>query len=82
MKLGDYLTLRGKSPDAFAKGLGVSRRTVDRWVDGTSTPPIPTMTKVTEATDGEVTANDFLMARRQPRRGKRGRPKDDDRPAP
>jgi transcriptional regulator with XRE-family HTH domain len=64
MKLADYLTEKGIKANAFAKMIGADRSTVGRWLkprDGVVwRPDWETIKKIEKATDGLVTANDFV----------------------
>lgn len=62
MRLADYLKANSLSEAQFAELIGVNRSTVGRWAD----PERPIMPqrehlgRIVEATDGAVTANDFM----------------------
>ena len=58
MTLSEFLSERGLTDERFAQSVGVSRTTVLRWRNGLI-PERETMTRIVEATDGEVTPNDF-----------------------
>lgn len=62
MKLSEWLHANNVSPAEFAGRLGVHRSTVGRWIDPRSgaRPDWEVVPKITEATGGAVTANDFL----------------------
>lgn len=70
MRLADWLAERRMSAAEFAAKLDVHRSTVCRWIE-TPQPGEPVyrpsweqLAKIREATDGEVTANDFVDAAR------------------
>lgn len=58
MTLSEFLSERGLTDERFAQSVGVSRTTVLRWRNGLI-PERETMSRIVEATDGEVTPNDF-----------------------
>ena len=60
MTIGEWLKLVHKSTDAFGARVGVSGATVRRWRNGTCRPDWDTIQKIIEATNGAVTANDFV----------------------
>lgn len=60
MKLSDYLTHNSISPADFAKSIGVSKETVRRYIVGDRRPEREKLHTIAEATNGEVTANDFF----------------------
>ena len=68
MKLADYLNSRAMSAAEFADVLGVHRSTVSRWIEPVSDgdvvfrPSWEQIAKIREATQGQVTANDFVDA--------------------
>lgn len=59
MNLRSYLSSRGISEAAFGAQIGVSQAAVNRYVRRSRIPTPPIMAKIVEATDGQVTANDF-----------------------
>jgi transcriptional regulator with XRE-family HTH domain len=59
MKLGEWLSSKGLSQQAFADGAGISQGAVAKFVLGQRIPHKLTMRKIFVATDGQVTANDF-----------------------
>jgi DNA-binding transcriptional regulator YdaS (Cro superfamily) len=61
MKLSAYLSSVGKSRSAFAAELETSRQNVARWCEGV-TPRRQDMLRILAATEGKVTANDFMLA--------------------
>jgi transcriptional regulator with XRE-family HTH domain len=66
MKLEDYLTANALSAADFAERLGVHRGTVSRWIAQPKPgkprfrPSWEELTKISAATFGAVTANDFV----------------------
>lgn len=60
MKLGDWLKAREISEAEFGRRIGKHRATVGRWCTGESHPGKGSLGKVLKATNGEVTANDFM----------------------
>lgn len=59
MKLGEWLSSKGMSQQAFADKAGVSQGAVARFVLGRRMPNREMMRKISEATEGQVTPNDF-----------------------
>lgn len=59
MRLDTYLETKTVSDSDFADLIGVSRQAVHRYKTGERFPEKPVLTKIFEATNGEVTANDF-----------------------
>lgn len=62
MKLREYLRQHGIRPEDFAKRLKVSKSAVAMWSRGDRMPRLAALQKITKATDGAVTANDFAEA--------------------
>lgn len=60
MQLASYLTLRGISDSDFAERIGVKRQSLHRYKTGERFPERSVLQKIAEATNGEVTANDFM----------------------
>ena len=60
MKLGTYLSTAKVTPAQIASKIGVSEKAVVHWVAGNRTPRPKQMVKIIAATNGAVTANDFL----------------------
>lgn len=60
MKLAAYLSSTGKTRAAFAAELETSRQNVTRWCEGV-TPRRKDMLRILAATEGKVTALDFLL---------------------
>ena len=59
MHLKEYLHQAGLSETAFSEMVGVSQQAVSRYASGKRIPRSAVLTRITEATDGQVTANDF-----------------------
>jgi transcriptional regulator with XRE-family HTH domain len=60
MQLSAYLADKGISDADFAQAIGVTRQAVHRYKTGGRLPEWPVLAKIREATDGAVTADDFL----------------------
>jgi len=60
MTLTEYLRSRKETHDAFARRLGVHPVTVSKWCSGSMRPSWPKMGAISCATDGAVTAADFI----------------------
>lgn len=63
MKLAEYLKAKNVHVKDFAETIGVKQPTVTRYALGHRTPRPKHMVKIIEATDGKVTANDFVPTR-------------------
>jgi transcriptional regulator with XRE-family HTH domain len=63
MKLSDYMTLSNLTDDAMARMVGVDRSAVTKWRRGTIRPAWPALARLSDATKGAVTPNDFLRAK-------------------
>ena len=62
MRLADYLKAHSLTEAQFAELIGVNRSTVGRWADA-ERPIMPQrehLTRIVDATNGAVTANDFM----------------------
>lgn len=59
MTLSDYLRATQQSDAQFAREIGVKRQYVQRYRNGRIPAP-EIMSKIAEATGGQVTANDFF----------------------
>jgi transcriptional regulator with XRE-family HTH domain len=61
MRLGKYLEINNISLDEFVARLGgsSSRRSVQRWATGESTPSLEYLVQIEKLTKGAVTASDF-----------------------
>ncbi|QRG06123.1 helix-turn-helix transcriptional regulator [Xanthobacter dioxanivorans] len=60
MKLGTHLTANGITHAEFAIRIRTSQAAVTRYVLGQRTPRPDVIARISEATAGEVTANDFM----------------------
>lgn len=60
MKLKDYLSREGLTAKQFADRIGASSHGVEKWSRGERYPRQSIMARITAATGGEVTANDFF----------------------
>jgi transcriptional regulator with XRE-family HTH domain len=65
MKLGTWLKQKNMTHETFAALIGCDRSSVTRYVedDGKKQirmPPRKTLERIAQATNGEVTANDFV----------------------
>jgi predicted transcriptional regulator len=66
MNLADFMRDRGISDQEMAALVGCSEFAVRKWKYGERVPRGQAMSRLREATDGTVTANDFLPARPAP----------------
>jgi transcriptional regulator with XRE-family HTH domain len=60
MKLAEYLTAHGLTPEKFADELGVDAVSVRRYMSGARRPRWSVMAEIAALTGGKVTANDFV----------------------
>lgn len=65
MRLADWLIEQGKSPrrltqEQFAQEVGTSSSTISRLVSGRRRPSLDLARRISEVTNGKVTANDFV----------------------
>jgi transcriptional regulator with XRE-family HTH domain len=60
MRLAEYLTANGLTPEKFADELGVDAVSVRRYMSGTRRPRWAVMARIADLTGGQVTANDFV----------------------
>lgn len=65
MRLIAYLEQKGMSGSDFARQLGVDDATVNRWLPGVGKkqvrkPGWDMLERISQVTDGAVTANDFM----------------------
>ena len=70
MKLAQYLTDSGLKQEDFAKLVGISQPHVSRLLKGGTWPQRALLQRITEATGGKVTADDFLVP--EPSNGQQG----------
>jgi len=71
MQLGEYLTLTGQSPSAFAGKIKVPASTITRILRGERTPQLDTVAKIKVGTGGAVTADDLTPAQKPPPKRRR-----------
>lgn len=62
--LETYLEEAGLTLDDFGRRIGVSAVTIHRWAKGKSRPSWTNVSLIEQATDGVVTAQDFVPAKR------------------
>jgi 3,4-dihydroxy 2-butanone 4-phosphate synthase/GTP cyclohydrolase II len=60
MRLAEYLDLKGIKRGEFAEAIGVSGGWITQLCDGSGWPSREVAEKIAAATEGDVTANDFL----------------------
>lgn len=58
-----YRKRNGLTLEAFGKLVGAAKGTVSKWEAGDAMPRRPALGKIADATENEVTANDFMMPR-------------------
>lgn len=68
MKLATYLSTTKTTHEAFAEKLGVSSFAVGKWAREQRVPRRGLMSRISEATNGAVTANDFFTPPRETQR--------------
>lgn len=66
MKLIDYLRTKEIPDHEFAATVGRSKWAVRKWMYGQRVPRPAEMTSIAKATEGQVTANDFMEAAARP----------------
>ena len=71
MKLADYMAEHGLTDEAVAQRIGRERSFVTRLRQGKASPSLRTLSDISAATGGAVTAEDFFPAP-QPAQGERG----------
>jgi transcriptional regulator with XRE-family HTH domain len=59
MKLQIYLEEASITQEQFASSLGVTQASVSRWVQGKKLPRPDAMRRISEATSGKVSPDDF-----------------------
>ena len=67
MTLKDYLDAGPKGPTQLAKETGLSTVSIWRIAKGHQMPPMDTMKRIFDATEGKVSPNDFMNAPEQGR---------------
>lgn len=65
MNLATYIKQSGLRRSAFAEQIGVSPTIVTQWCAGDAWPSADMAARIFDATDGQVTPNDFLADRRE-----------------
>jgi len=60
MTLGQYLTQKGLTREAFGRLIGVSGQSVSRYLTGARTPSKRAMLRIIKATEGDVRADSFF----------------------
>lgn len=60
MKLREYISAQRLTTAEFAKQAGASERAVIKWMRGERIPRPEMMARISAATKGKVTANDFF----------------------
>ena len=60
MRLDVYLERNNITVEQFADSIGVHRTSIYRFMRGIAFPRPATIQKITAATEGRVTANDFI----------------------
>lgn len=61
MKLADWMRAKALTDAAFAEMVGRDRTTVSRWRTEKTRPDWPALAAIERATNGAVTARDFLQ---------------------
>lgn len=59
-KLREYRIARGLSQEDFAKSVGVQKAAISRIEQGKRVPSMGLVSRICEASGGELTANDFM----------------------
>lgn len=65
MTLQEWMQNEGMSDAQFARRLARSTAAVNKWRNGLRTPRADALRQIVEATDGQVTANDFFAPEAQ-----------------
>ncbi|GBR06353.1 hypothetical protein HW511_00350 [Asaia siamensis] len=66
MKLGDYLKTNQISPRDFGLSIGIKHKaTVYRYLNGLRFPSAAALDRIKSATQGKVTADDFVATYRE-----------------
>jgi DNA-binding XRE family transcriptional regulator len=60
-KLREYRTAHGLTQTEMAEAVGVKKATISRIENGERTPSMSLVSRICEATRGELTANDFMV---------------------
>lgn len=61
-KLREYRATHGLTQSELAAAVGVKKATISRIENGERTPSMSLVSRICEATKGELTANDFMIA--------------------
>jgi DNA-binding transcriptional regulator YiaG len=61
MTLNEWLSKNKVRPEIFADSIRVSRGAVLKWMSGERFPRKGALAKISRVTNGQVTANDFLL---------------------
>jgi predicted transcriptional regulator len=61
MKLADFLAQKSITHTDFAALIGVSQVSVTRYIAGRRTPRPNVLQRIRDVTEGNVTANDFMV---------------------
>lgn len=64
MDISSWLRSTKTSEGQFAEHIGVSRQALHRYKNGERTPRPYVLARIREATNGAVTADDFLFGRK------------------
>lgn len=75
MTLDEYFKLNGMLRGEFAKKINRAEATVWRWEKGKRFPHRNDIRRITKATGGKVTANDFMVLPTKPARRARPKPR-------
>ena len=65
-KLKQYRTAKGLSQEDFAKSVGVQKAAISRIEQGKRVPSMGLVARIVEASDGELSANDFMPPAPEP----------------
>jgi transcriptional regulator with XRE-family HTH domain len=60
MQINEYLSEQNIPAAQFARQIKVLKQTFFKYVHGIAFPPPSVLKRIAEATDGKVTANDFV----------------------
>ena len=64
MTLNEWLSQNELRPEVFADSIRVSRGAVLKWMSGERFPRRGALAKIVRVTNGQVTANDFLIEKK------------------
>ena len=65
MTLSEYMKSEGLTAMAFAEMISAPTSTVTRWINGETSPSLDLIIRIDDATEGKVTAEDFVREKRQ-----------------